>query len=177
MLPTFTSPWLLWGLLSVVVLAVVYMLRMRSRRLIVSSLLLWIDERTTDTGGRVWQKIRTPLVFFVELLVLLLLVLAAVNPLWPRDGKLPIVVVLDNSYSMRASHSVDGSGDQDETAQTSKDLAREKLASLLEDDSLNAQVVLAGRHPVLLSQRFNSAESLDQLEPYWQCGKKLRPSD
>jgi hypothetical protein len=138
------------------------MLRMRSRKLIVSSLLLWIDQRTTDTGGRVWQKIRTPLAFFVELLVLLLLVLAAANPLWPREGTLPIVVVLDNSYSMQAVH-------KDDDSQTTQDLARRRLATLLENESLNAQIVLAGRHPLLLSERFNTAKSLDQLEPYWKC--------
>lgn len=177
MLPTFASPWLLWGLLSVGVLAVVYMLRMRSRRLVVSSLLLWIDQRTTDTGGRVWQKLRTPLAFFVELLALVLLVLAAANPLWPRDGAVPIVIVLDNSYSMRASPSTSFTDSSvtnparagNSPAPTTQDLAREKLGEMLEANSLNAQVILAGVHPMLLSERFNSTDSLDRLTPHWQC--------
>ena len=168
MLPTFASPWLLWGLLSVGLLAAIYMLRMRSRRVVVSSLLLWIDQRSTDTGGRIWQKLRTPLTFFVELLVLFLLVMAAANPLWHRDGAVPIVVVLDNSYSMRASNAPVIPGETSEV-QTAQSEARQKLAELLNAEKINAQVILAGRHPLLLKERFNSSKSLDRLTPHWQC--------
>ena len=102
MMPTFASPLFFWGVVSLAGLGVIYLLRMRSRRTVVSSLLLWVDDRTADTGGRIWRRMRTPLLFFVELLALALLVLAATDPLWPRAGRLPVVVILDNSFSMQA---------------------------------------------------------------------------
>ena len=65
---------------------------MRSRRKVVSSLLLWIDRHTADTGGRIWRRMRAPLLFFVELLALALLVLAAADPLWRRAGRIPAII-------------------------------------------------------------------------------------
>src|ERR671933_168356 len=103
MLPVFTHPLALLGLLSLPALAAIYWLRNRHRRLVVSSLMLWLDPREAREGGTRIRRPQTPLLFFLELLVLLLLVLAAAGPhVHTAEGTRPLVVVLDDSFSMLA---------------------------------------------------------------------------
>src|SRR5262249_35468230 len=103
MLPVFVYPLAFFGLLALPALAAIYWLRNRHRRHVVSSLLLWADPREAREGGPRIRPLQTPLVFFLELLLLLLLVLAAAGPYVPSEqGARPIVVVLDDSFSMVA---------------------------------------------------------------------------
>src|SRR5436853_457944 len=102
MLPVFTTPLAFVGLLALPALAAIYLLHNRSRPHVVSSLLLWTDTRTAPEGGRTVERLRPPLSFWFELLALLLLVLAAAGPqVWSAPGARPVVVVLDDSFSMR----------------------------------------------------------------------------
>ena len=104
-----TSPLMLLGLLALPVLAAVYWLRSRSRRAVVSSLAFWTDQRSPRRGGRILHRMQTPLSFFLELLAIAMLVMAAAGPaLLKRDVVRPLVVVLDDSYSMLACTSADG---------------------------------------------------------------------
>src|SRR5262245_50728820 len=103
MLPVFATPWALLGLLALPVLVGIYWLRNRFRPLPVSSLMLWADQRESRAGGPRLRRPQTPLLFFLELLAILLLVLAATGP--SADTTMsarPLVVVLDDSFSMRA---------------------------------------------------------------------------
>src|SRR5262245_45749224 len=103
MIPVFTYPWALLGLATIPALAAIYWLRSRQRRVVVSSLLLWLDAPEAREGGRRLERFQAPLLFYLELLLLLLLVLAAANPHLPvSQGARPLVVVLDDSYSMQA---------------------------------------------------------------------------
>ena len=96
-MPIFTFPFALLALLALPALAAIYWLRNRSREHEVSSLLLWAAEKQTWEGGRRWERWQTPLLFFLELLALLLLTLAAAGPMM-RAGNAarPLVVVLDD---------------------------------------------------------------------------------
>jgi hypothetical protein len=103
MLPLFTTPLAFWGLLALPVLVGIYWLRTRHRRYPVSSLMLWIDPQESPQGGTRIDRLRTPLLFFLELLALTFLVLAAADPHLPlRESVRPLIVVLDDSYSMEA---------------------------------------------------------------------------
>jgi hypothetical protein len=103
MLPLFTTPLALWGLLSLPVLVGIYWLRLRHRRYAVSSLMLWLDAQESPQGGTRIDRLRTSLLFFLELLALTLLVLVAADPHLPlRESVRPLIVVLDDSYSMQA---------------------------------------------------------------------------
>src|SRR5260370_36831527 len=102
-MPIFVYPLAFLGLLALPALAAIYWLRNRHRRWPVSSLLLWIDPRETRDGGSHIRRLQTPLLFFLELAALLLLVLAAARPyLHTSHGARPLVVVLDDSFSMLA---------------------------------------------------------------------------
>src|SRR5215470_9289327 len=102
-MPVFATPLIFLGLVSVPALAAIYYLHTRSRLHPVSSLLLWTDPRIAPDGGRRVEQPRLPLVFWLELLVLALLVLAAVGVHLPAaTGARPLIVVLYDSFSMRA---------------------------------------------------------------------------
>src|SRR5436190_23235041 len=103
MLPVFTHPLALLGLLALPALTAIYLLRNRYRKQVVSSLLLWLEPNMPKEGGPRLDRLQTPLLFFLELLLLALLALAAAGPHLPApQGGRPLVVVLDDSFSMLA---------------------------------------------------------------------------
>src|SRR5580692_4473370 len=103
MLPIFIYPLALIGLIGVPLLVGIYLLRNRFRRQPVSSLMLWLDAREARQGGTRIRRLQTPLLFLLELLAILLLVLAAAEPrIRLSQTARPLVVVLDDSFSMLA---------------------------------------------------------------------------
>jgi len=105
-MPILTWPVALFGLAALPGVAAIYMLRTRSRRHVVSSLMLWADQRRARAGGLKFQRIQTPLLLILELLIVAMLVLTAAGPKVPTDrNRRPLVVVLDDSFSMQAGGS------------------------------------------------------------------------
>src|SRR3954449_9928423 len=91
------------GATAAAALTAVYLLRNRFRRRAVSSLMLWRDAREAREGGTKVRRLHTPLLFFLELAALALLCLAAADPhVRTSQGARPLVVVLDDSFSMTA---------------------------------------------------------------------------
>lgn len=136
----FSVPWAWLGLLAVPALAAIYLLRRRVRRRTVSSLLLWRGAPRRHEGGRRLERFEAPLAFWLELAVLLLLVAAAAGPAVPTpESRRPLVVVLDDSFSMLAA-----------------DAAPRTAARQALDDELatgrhsTVTLVLAGERPRLL---------------------------
>ena len=79
----FALPWMLLGLLGLPALAAIYWLRSRAKLRTVSSLFLWIDQRRPRQGGRIFQRLQTPLTFFLELLAIAAIAIAAAAPASP----------------------------------------------------------------------------------------------
>lgn len=161
MLPLLTYPLALIGLASLPALAAIYLLRNRFRKKTVSSLMLWhLQERSKEGGVKV-QKVQLPLIFFLELLILALLVTAATGPRWQMGVDLrPLVVVLDNSASMLAE--ADG--------KTSRQRALEALESLLEENRfLNIRLVLAGAKPHLPGGPIRTTDEIEEQLAHWTC--------
>ena len=95
----FLNPAALYGLLALPLLLIPYLIRRKPRRVIFSSLLLFM-EPGQRAGGRPLGRPRLPLIFFLQLLLLALLILALGEPVFSvRTSK--IAVVLDNSASMQ----------------------------------------------------------------------------
>ena len=103
MIPTFTFPLGFLSLLAIPGLIAIYLLRTRSRRYPVSSLMLWVDQQQARQGGLRVERLQTSLLFFLELLAIILLALAAAAPIIRTTrGAIPLMVVLDDSFSMLA---------------------------------------------------------------------------
>src|SRR5215468_5078006 len=171
-MPVFTFSIAFIALLAAPALVAIYWLRNQSRERRVSSLLLWLDERQMWEGGRLIHRLQTPLLFFLELLVILLLVTAAAGPMM-RAGESgrPLVVVLDDSFSMLA-----GAG-KDNAAGGARDRAVRAIESELKSDRYEpVYFVLAGESPQLLGEAANNVDQAIKLLQNWRCGAPPRNS-
>ncbi|MHB1156424.1 MAG: BatA domain-containing protein [Phycisphaerales bacterium] len=135
-MPILTFPLALLGLAAPLGLVGIYLLRNRFRRQRVSSLLLWADHRVPREGGAKMQRWRAPWLFVLELLAMLLLVGAAIGPRWLSSmSDSPLVVVLDDSYSMRTK---DGEG------RTALEKGREAVEREMGSGRFDGRLILAG---------------------------------
>lgn len=153
-------PWALLGLLSVPLLLAIYWLQRRYRTKTVSSLFLWVEQAPAKQGGRRWVRLRTPALFWLELLALLLLTLAAARPQMLFDeARRPLAVVLDDSYSMLAGGS-----------DTPRQGALQALQEELDEGRYHPfHLVLAAERPQLLAESISdSQEALKSLDG-WKC--------
>mgnify|MGYP001108743865 CR=1 FL=1 len=168
MLPVFTAPLALFGLLTLPALAAIYLLHNRSRPVPVSSLLLWVDARVAPDGGRRVDRLRPPLLFWLELLLLLLLVLAAAGPHVPTaTGARPLVVVLDDSFSMQAG----------EPASPRKRAADALLDELRRAPRDSVRLILAGDRPQLLGEGTHRGTEVGPLLAGWTCQSSVAQLD
>jgi Ca-activated chloride channel homolog len=117
----FLNPIALYGLLALPLLLIPYLIRRKPRRVVFSSLLLFIvpDKRA---GGRPLGRLRLPPIFFLQLLLLTLVIVALAEPVFSvRTSK--IAIVFDNSASMQTLFG----------QQTRFALAQERARRLLSD--------------------------------------------
>jgi hypothetical protein len=160
MLPILTTPLALIGLATLPALAAIYILRNRSRVQPVSSLLLWVSPRQAPDGGTRVERFRSSLLFWLEFLCLLLLVLAAAAPFIPTSSDTrPLIVVLDDSFSMRAG---------------APDSPRQRAADALLDELRrrprgSVRLILAGDRAQLLGDGAHQAAEVKTLLENWTC--------
>ncbi|HSR70621.1 MAG TPA: BatA domain-containing protein [Acidobacteriota bacterium] len=154
------QPWGLLILAGVPALLAIYFLQRRLRRRQVSSLMLWTTPRLPQQGGRKWRRLRTPPPFWLELLIIALLALAAASPHFKlSENRRPLAVVLDDSFSMRAGE-----------PQSPRERA---LQALLEEAGGGRHapfhLVLAGQEASLLARDLENEEQLEQELASWKC--------
>ena len=161
MIPFLTYPLALLALASLPALAAIYILRNRFRRRQVSSLMLWRFQVQPQAGGAKIQRLHLPLLFFLELLALLLLVVAATGPQWklPQSAR-PLIVVLDDSFAMRALNG-------DASSQTRAKQFLERLFRRQPPPS--TRLILAGAGPRSLGATVKTWREVDALLSQWQC--------
>ena len=159
-MPLLALPLALIGLVALPTLAAIYVLRTRYRRRAVSSLMLWQAAAQATGGGRKASRMQTPWVLLLELLALLLLILAATMPRWLATGqRARVMVVLDNSWSMRA---VDGDGRS--ALDRGAEAVRDELGGL---GRYTAGFVLAGREPQRLGASARDAADVSTALAEW----------
>jgi aerotolerance regulator-like protein len=156
----FLNPAALFGLLALPLLLLPYLIRRRPRRLMFSSLLLLMDAGEQPTS-RPWGKLRLPWIFFLQLLLLALLIGALSEPVFSvRPSN--VAIVLDNSASMQSR----------EGNKTRFALAQAKARELSADLGVTGTIDLYLTTPRLEKARakpLTSAEAqalISALEPY-----------
>jgi len=155
-----TTPWALWGLLAVPALVAIYWLRNRFRQMPVSSLMLWRDQKEARQGGFRIRRLQTPLLFFLELLALVLLVGAAAGPsVSMPSANRPLVVVLDDSYSMQAG------GDDSPRKLAEKALLEELDRGI----RYSVRFVLAGETAQLVGEPVRTTGEARAILTGWHC--------
>lgn len=154
----FTLPWALVSLAALPALAAIYLLRNRSRRVPVSSLMLWADLTRAREGGRHLQRPQLPWLLLLEIVILSLLAVGATDPRWlAADATRPLVVVLDDSLSMQA-------GGDDAPRRRALDLIRDECGP-----ASPTQFILAGPRPHLLGDPVTSFAAARPLLDRWEC--------
>lgn len=126
----FINPAALFGLFALPLLLIPYLVRRKPRRLVFSSLLLFIASGA-QASPRPFGRVHLPPIFFLQLLLLTLLVLALSEPVFSVRPT-HIALVLDNSASMQAL----------EDGKTRFALAQERLGAVIGDLSAAGQVDL-----------------------------------
>lgn len=115
----FLNPAGLFGLLALPLLLIPYLVRRKPRRMLFSSLLLF-HEGGSQAARRPFGRIQVPPIFFLQLLLLALLVLALSEPVFSIRPT-HVAIVLDNSASMQAT----------ENGTTRLSLAQERIGNVL----------------------------------------------
>ena len=111
------------------------------------------DQRRPRQGGRIFQRLQTPLTFFLELLAIAAIVTAAAGPAFTRSRSTrPLMLVLDDSYSMQAG------GDA-----STRRRASERLLDEFRRTDYVARVILAGAESRLLG---SAVRTPDQLQAH-----------
>jgi hypothetical protein len=161
MIPFLTYPLALIALASLPALTAIYLLRSRFRRRQVSSLMLWRFRAQLKEGGAKVNRLQLPLVFFLELLTLLLLVTAAAGPHWKlAQATRPLIVVLDDSFSMGATAE----------GRSTQARARESLQKVFRlQPPASTRLVLAGAEPRLVGAPARNWAEVEALLKEWRC--------
>lgn len=155
----FLYPFALLGLLAVPTLVAIYWLRNRSRVVPVSSLMLWLDQSEIQHGGIRLRRLQTPLLFYIELIALVLLTLAAAGPqIRTAQSSQSLVVILDDSYSMLA-------GGDDSPRKRGFAALRDEFAT---GNWYSARCLIAGQSPSLLDSQ-SLSELLGVIDQKWTC--------
>jgi hypothetical protein len=123
--------------------------------------MLWRFHLQSKEGGAKVNRIQLPLVFFLELLALLLLATAAAGPRWNvRQSARPLIVVLDDSFSMRAVAE----------GKSSRDRAIEFLERRVETHPPSSiRLLLSGADPQLLGNPVKTWSQAGESLGGWNC--------
>ncbi|WP_027364820.1 vWA domain-containing protein [Desulfotruncus alcoholivorax] len=92
-----------WLALTVPAILALYILRPRRKQVQVPSTLLWRAVAADLEASKPWQRLQSRLLLWLQLLAAVLLVLAAMGPVWlARASSRDTIVLLDTSASMKA---------------------------------------------------------------------------
>jgi len=156
----FLNPAALYGFFALPLLLIPYLIRRNPQRLVFSSLILFLQEPSGGTA-RPWSRLRLPPIFFLQLLLLILLILALSEPVFSVRVS-NVAIVLDNSASMQTL----------EQGTTRFVLAREKARNLLGELGATATVDIYLTVPQLARVNkstlspIGAGTMLESLEPY-----------
>ena len=167
---TFANPTAFWGLLLGIPIILFYFLKVRMRRVPVSTVMFWEQVFEEKNPRSLWKRLRHVSSLIFQLVTLLMCVLALSDPRSANDAdqQRRVVAVVDNSASMQVI----------ENGKTRLQIAKERLAKTIQalrsrDEmaivSVNSQArVECG----LTSQSRNQRKAADQIMP-GDCGSNL----
>ncbi len=145
-----------WWALAAVPIIALYILKVRLRRVPVSTLLFWNELFDEKKPTAWWQRLRHWLSLLLQLAFAALVIGALVDPLWSwqKDKQRRVVLVLDNSASMLA-RTEDSTSRLDEAKAAAGTLIR----ALRDGDQM--AIVSAGGQPSVLWGMTNHARWLE----------------
>ena len=142
---TFLSPAAFSLLLALPLLFLPYLLQQRHTQLVVPALFLYQDI-SAPARRRLWGRLRLTPLFFLQLLILLLLVGIAARPVVQQETVQKIAMVMDTSASMQAR--TDSGTRTLSEARTLFDMAKTQLAQELSSVSAESLVSVFTTNPL-----------------------------
>lgn len=102
---SFAAPLMLWWGLLAIPVVIFYVLKVRVRRVPVSTLMFWEKVYEEKAPRSLWEHLRHLSSLLLQLALLALLVIALADPVfdWEAKAARQVVLVLDNSASMQAT--------------------------------------------------------------------------
>lgn len=156
------QPLAAWAALAIPILVLLYLLKQRYEEKYVPSVALWKSVLTQWEAAHPWQRWRNRLLFFLQLLALLLMIFALMKPVWRMEGNgCNIIVILDASLSMRAK----------ENGKTRFERAKERVEAMIDQMSAAEQmsVIVSGVQNDVIAVREGDKEivknMLQQIQP------------
>lgn len=152
------SPAALWFLSLVPILIILYILKQRFEEKSIPSLYLWQQLLADTEASSPFQKLKNNLLFFLQLLILLLVIFALANPfIWWKDQNYSnIIVVIDTSGSMS------GLGEKTIKLEEAKEKA-EKYVEALPSESKLTLITAAKTSKVELSGVSDKKEVINKI--------------
>ena len=97
------NTWGLWALLGLPVVVAIHFLQRRNRRVPATTLFLLEQMKRESRTGNRFERLRTSIPFWLQLLMVLLITWLLVQPRWLKnDAVQRIAIVMDASASMQA---------------------------------------------------------------------------
>lgn len=125
-----TNLWPLFFSITVPMVIALYILKRKYKEKEISSSLLWMEAYKNSIANTPWEKLKLNIMMFLQILVLLLLIFALMNPFLNIGGKTykNLIVVIDNTASMSTLYKEDKT-----RLSEGKDIAKEYIDSIKED--------------------------------------------
>ncbi len=167
-MPFFMNPLAFYAATALLVVAGVYLFRRQSRDIKVSTLMFFAAVKVPAEGGRKVTLPQTPLILLVELLILTLVVLAAADPrAIIGEEFMPLVVILDDSFSMTAG------GESNPKSRAMRFLDRNVFAEKI----YRISIIRAGNRPEFIGRRDMLPKEASLLIENWRCNSPLADLD
>lgn len=157
--------WWQWGLLALVPPAIIalYFLKLKRQPLEVPSTYLWHKSIEDLHVNSLWQRIRTSLLLFLQLLFVALLMLALLRPNWQSARAVDerLIFLVDNSASMQST----------DVQQSRLAEAKQKVADMIEQmESNHTAMIISFADTARVEQSYTSnrqllLEALDRIQP------------
>ena len=153
------APLALIGLIALPIIVAFYMLRLRRRDLPVGSIFLWQQLVRDVEANAPWQRLRFSWLLLVQLLIALIVVLAAARPFSTVESDLAanVVLVVDTSASMGTRT------DDEDRLDLARERAREVVARLPVGGRITV-VAAADTADVLVSETDDRQAALDAID-------------
>ena len=145
---------------GIAALLAIYLLFRLAKPVVVSSLMLWERHFASAPRGWAMKKVPLPPTFWVELLILIFLIIAAASPRIPRQSGAVATIILDDSYSMRATA---------EGANSAIRSGEDKLREIRGNHSHRRfRIILAGSKPTNLGMAKEESDFISAVK-LWKC--------
>lgn len=153
----FQNPWGSLLFTSLAVISIIYFFRRKYRVVPISGLFLWNYHIRSVEGGRTYERFNLIRAFILDIVSCILLVSAFCLPSLLSDRDSSLVIVLDQSFSMRADDNFEKAKQQASIIVSQK------------SDYSRIVVILAGEEPDVVCDEegaSNALEAIKKFDPY-----------